>query len=384
MWTHAGRWTFLALLATAACGAERPDGDLASGSLAIQGGVLDSDDTEVMALYREFSPIIFASVCTATLIAPNVAITARHCIQDHDGLGCDAKFKGPIYPYVWISPVADTNGSGGTAYAAAQVLTPNSDPGLCNNDVALLVLKNVIPTSVATSRALRLDPLGVGDAFSAVGYGGVDSSGTSDGIRRRYDGAQVFCIGSTCPGGQPGEWLGTAPLCPGDSGGPALDASGQVAGVASRGDCSLAVYTRLECFAGWIRDTVVDAANAAGYPAPAWTSLEAGTVQCKKSSPVDGGSGSGGTSSGGSGGTSEDAGVSGSAGLGPGGTSSGGAFGTGGTTAPDAGAQPAGATSGSGSGCRAGSGSGNRFGALLALALAALFVRRRRGAANDD
>jgi hypothetical protein len=386
-----------AFLALSACSSSDLGDRAGVQRAAIAGGTPDTSDSDVVAIFREYSPIIVSSVCTGTLIAPNVVITARHCIEDYSGIGCAAQFSGQVYPYVWVTTAPDSSASSVKLYKAAKVLRPNTNPTLCSNDLALIVLEQSIPSAEATPRAPRIaSALAGGNPVSAVGYGGIDQNQTGKGIRRRYDGAGVACVGPNCSFSDgAAEWLGNAPLCPGDSGGPAIDADGRVAGVASRGDCSTSVYTRPECFAAFLVASVNDAATQGGYSAPSWTSETLGTLDpsCSPSSSGSGGtSGSGGASSGGTGAGGTGAGGTGSGGVGGG--ESGGAGGvvggaggtssaTGGSGWGAAGAQAGGAAdskpaadSSSDSGC-AMAHHRERFDLALFLAVVAVLLRRR-------
>jgi hypothetical protein len=108
-----------------------------------------------------------------------------------------------------------------------------------------------------------------------VGYGATNDSGDGPGTRRRRDGLAVECVGEACTEADvlATEWMGEGGICNGDSGGPALDAGGQVMGVTSRGEagCGLAVYGSTVGWAEWIQNLGVCAAAMGNSQAPAWT-----------------------------------------------------------------------------------------------------------------
>ena len=120
----------------------------------------------------------------------------------------------------------------------------------------------------------------------------------SDGTRQRANGSVVRCSGEACvslSGGsiKSSEWASVdAPICSGDSGGPALDEQGRVFGVASRGDpdCEIAVYGDVANWAPFIVDTALDAASIGDYSPPEWA------LELDLDRSTDGGSDGGGCS----------------------------------------------------------------------------------------
>jgi hypothetical protein len=69
-----------------------------------------------------------------------------------------------------------------------------------------------------------------------------------------------------------GEFIASSPVCSGDSGGPALDKSGRVSGVTSRGDdkCTIGIYSSVSAWRDFIIEKTFAAAESGHYAAPAW------------------------------------------------------------------------------------------------------------------
>jgi S1-C subfamily serine protease len=138
------------------------------------------------------------------------------------------------------------------------VLVKKGKPFHCGYDVALLVLSNEASELLARNPIAKLrrsDPK-TGESLVAVGFG-VTSSGEPASTRQqrpvRVVATQPTRLRDPKPDGTSddagvglGEFATTEGPCRGDSGGPALDASGAVVGVVSRvtrcGPGSHAVY----------------------------------------------------------------------------------------------------------------------------------------------
>ncbi len=353
---------------------------------AIAGGV-DSgpEDDAVVRLFKPAVGELESSTCSAALIAPNLLVTALHCISVYtDGVA-------PFKPFRCTADGKLENSGDGAGTFASQLppeqLTvhsggsPSVDPvavgerilgsgstTICNNDIGFMVLDQELDLPILP---IRLDgEVRVADSISAVGYGFTGLSEPT--MRRRRDDIRVNDV--DLPPRTFG--VGQGP-CKGDSGGPALSSEGAVVGVFSmtNGDCASDrvrnTYTQLMPF----KNLALQAFEAAG--AEPW---------------LEGASGPG---------EEPDAGVAGAAGA-AGGPGAGGEPSTGG--APSAGGAPsnAGAPSSTGgastggsaptgrrrssgeSGCRlAASPVGSSgWAALVLVGAAGLTRRRRRGSSR--
>jgi hypothetical protein len=266
--------------------------ELGQARQPIIGGELDRDTSGVVGLALDLGAKGAAGHCSGTLIAPNLVLTARHCVaftdESSDGgvVQCDsAHFNDPLPAHtLLVSPAAvrptDANDP---SYVRGKEIRTLSDSDVCGYDMALIILEDNIGDSIQTIEPRLAQPPAERETFSTVGYGLTKvGDPSSDGTRQRADGSIVRCSREDCVALSDGsirdsEWASVdAPICSGDSGGPALDDQGRVFGVASRGDvgCEIAVYGDVSMWAPFIQDTGLDAANLGGYTAPAWTTTD--------------------------------------------------------------------------------------------------------------
>ncbi|RLB62706.1 MAG: peptidase [Deltaproteobacteria bacterium] len=282
-----------AMLAASGCGSMDggAEGTVSELHQAIAGGYDDGEDTAVMAIVHLPS----GSLCTGSLIAPNVVLTARHCVSplENDAMViCAETTVGPLYPPegFWVIVDQALTTSTTPQFLVQEVVgTGTSNDSLCGNDVAILILTESVPLATAMPLLPRItEALAVGETYSAVGYGAIDGLGSEPGMRRRRDDLVVHCIGAECDDSEVavGEWVGNGGVCQGDSGGPALDGEGRVVGVTSRAtmECDLSFYGYTVHWAPWLRDTVVRASGIGGYQAPSWT--DGSTVDPEHSMPI--------------------------------------------------------------------------------------------------
>jgi V8-like Glu-specific endopeptidase len=179
--------------------------------------------------------------CTGTLVAPNLVLTARHCVTQSQGSArCNAEGeaeRGGALFFDWTaSEIAVYAGRDRTKglkrVANGETIIHDGARNLCNHDIAFILLDS--PVEGITPAALRLGrATKPGESVTAVGWGVTDKQ-TSARVRMQRAGLSVEAVG-------PAEHLAKNELrlgesvCSGDSGGPLLSAKGAVVGVVSRG-----------------------------------------------------------------------------------------------------------------------------------------------------
>jgi MYXO-CTERM domain-containing protein len=215
------------------------------------------------------------SFCTGTLIAPNLVITARHCVADPDETqecGAFGATHAASTFSIWIGLQHATRVAG-----ASKVVVDTSKPNnICGNDISLLQLDRELPSAMLSK--VRLTPLTTGETATTSGYGD-DGSGKVTNGRFVRTGIKIDAVGPapfsyTTKAGQAlpvtlpaGEIVTGESTCFGDSGGPLFDAAGNVIGMTSRGideECNdrPSIYTDTASHAA----TITAAAIAAGHP----------------------------------------------------------------------------------------------------------------------
>jgi Trypsin len=229
----------------------------------------------VAKLTEERAPAVLAiaagehdryTLCSGTLVARNLILTARHCVSKAltSNPSCDAAGRShngahvsndidpneiAVYEGPHVRPGIDTPLARGV-----KTLHPQG-ASLCDADVAYIVLDRPLyhlPLLPVRSHA----PIVEGDVVMPIGFGGGTANAVGNRVPRRT--SQVLSVG---PGSNhsTGAVLGAhefevdAATCRGDSGGPALDVqTGEIVGVVSRGaSCSATgnhVYTRVDAF----------------------------------------------------------------------------------------------------------------------------------------
>ena len=132
----------------------------ATPAFAISNGVIDTTHRNVGALLFEVEPGLRVPICTGTLIAPTVFLTAAHCSSD-------------LTPVIdLVSVTFDVNAINPAAFvpATAAYVDPNSALHLGQIDLGIIILSRSVTEwdGVAVDPA-ELPPAGLLDQLAAKG-----------------------------------------------------------------------------------------------------------------------------------------------------------------------------------------------------------------------
>lgn len=249
------RFSPLALvgLAAAACSVSAGPDTGSSSQPVINGKNSDASQNAVVLIvhYDKSSRDGGIEECTGTMLAPNLVLTARHCVARTDeGAMCDTDGKpiggaGRVYEsfdptnlYVFVGERRPDFGPKVKADGVGAKIVDDGSKTLCNHDIALIEL--AAPIEGAPIAKIRLDgPPAKGETITSVGWG-VTQLTSDPAVRQQRTGVAIIEVGAansrTNREAAPNEFVVGESICSGDSGGPALaSTTGAILGVVSRG-----------------------------------------------------------------------------------------------------------------------------------------------------
>lgn len=213
-------------------------------------GVTSGTEHDAVVVLTTFSAGKRAALCTATLVAPNLLITARHCVSNTEGATACAQDGTPVtgggisgtrvastlVVFAGKNGVAPDTTVEANAAAHGKRVVVDASTNVCNHDLAFVVLDKDVAAPVSSIRMAAPAPA---ETISVVGWG-VDETGNLPPQREVRSGLPLVGVGPAPYPNNPAwgygdrEFMTGESACAGDSGSPAFAKSGAIVGIAAR------------------------------------------------------------------------------------------------------------------------------------------------------
>jgi V8-like Glu-specific endopeptidase len=264
----------------------------------VQGGSVDTTHDYAVGVIN----FNLGLLCSGALIAPNLVMTARHCVdQSPQAIDCTSAStvfttQHPASSYA-ITTYYNTNQQTNGWHTVKQIFrTPGNK--VCGNDMSLLMLTDNVTLAEAGGSFVTpvvqyamTDHTRYSTTVTAIGYGDTSATTQDAGTRHILQNINLLCIPGDksidCPSQAMtqmtvNEFISGDSTCEGDSGSSAYEQKAfnknvpVSFGVLSRGGssgsvCVQPIYTRTDAWKDFIINTALTAASAGGYTAPSWT-----------------------------------------------------------------------------------------------------------------
>jgi V8-like Glu-specific endopeptidase len=276
----------ISLAIAAGCSTDHTTEPLRRSTAPIIGGVADNTNTWVVGIN-----VGGAGICSGSLIAPNLVLTARHCVsrtteqidcRPDGGLATNKVLSNYAASALRVSTASRYDGSPSWTVRAIRYVEDARANAICGMDLALLELnKNTagafptswMPPSLVAPSKHKYVAIGYGcQNAELAGGGGCDPRG----VRMLLDPVTVIDVTAD-------EFAIAGRVCGGDSGGPVWNKlTNVIYGALSRGDgttsmgegCNYGIYTQTAAHLPWLQKYgKIAAANGPYAPLPWMTAV---------------------------------------------------------------------------------------------------------------